>query len=452
MSAKPFQAHSVGTPGLGSVIMAYNLAMALALPLVPLFLAYQWLIRGKGRESLLPRLGYSSPGRGGMDGERPLIWIHAVSVGEVMAAVPLIKRLRQVYPSTALWVSTITETGQATAREKLPEADRVFYFPFDLPWTVRKLVRRIRPALFVLLETEIWPNFLFCLVRFRIPSILVNGRLSAASFRGYRLLSPLFRRVLSCISIFSVQTRQDRERFLALGVDADRVVRTGNMKYDQAVGAWKSDSAELKKALRLSDACRLMIAGSTHEGEEETLLQCYLRLAEVHPEVRFMLAPRHLDRLERIESLVRRAGLNPVRKTKLDASGFTELPEDTVVLLDTLGELQGLYAAATLVFVGGSLVPIGGHNVLEPAALARPVLFGPYMDNFHEISRLLLESGGACQVSGAEGLFTEIGGLLSDPERCGEMGRRAREVVLAHRGAVEENLALIRTLLGAGHA
>ena len=449
MSADRPQAESASHPGAGVATLVYNVLIALALPIALVFLAHQWLIRKKGRESLLPRLGLFDLGGEALRARRPVIWVHAVSVGEVMAAIPLIKGMKKAYPSSALWVSTITETGQSMVRQKLPEVDRVVYFPFDLPWTVRKFIRGIRPALFVLLETEIWPNFLFSLARCRIPSILVNGRISARSYRGYRLLLPFFRRVFEGISLFSVQTRQDRERLLKLGVDPDKVICTGNMKYDQAVRALQGEDRELKSALKLSDACQLVLAGSTHEGEEAAVVNGYLRLSARHPNTRLLLAPRHLDRLDRVEALVRQLGLKSVRKTKLDASEFSELPGDTVILLDTLGELSGLYHAAAIVFVGGSLVPIGGHNLLEPAACAKPILFGPYMENFHEISRLLVERGGGCQVLHADQLFMEIEALLLDSERCRAMGHRAREVVLANQGVVEKNLALIHTLLKA---
>lgn len=449
MSAERLDDPAASRSGLWFAILVYNLLLAAALPAALAFLGYQWLVRRKGRESLLRRFGFSLPKEAFQAHRTPVFWVHAVSVGEVMAAAPLIKKLREVYPAAAIWVSTITETGQATARQKLAEADAVIYFPFDLPWTVRKFIRRIRPRVFILLETEIWPNLLFFMARQRIPSVLVNGRLSLRSFRGYKRLLPFFGRIFECISLFSVQTPRDKERLTALGVSPDKVVQTGNMKYDQVVGQLGVEAGDLRVTLKLSMAHRLILAGSTHEGEEEAVARAYTALAGDYPDVRLLLAPRHLERLDRIEDLLRRLGLKAVRKTKLDGTVFSELPPDTVILLDTLGELQRFYHTADLVFVGGSLVPIGGHNVLEPAVCATPVLFGPHMENFHEIAAALTEKGAALQVSDDRQLCRELGQLLSDAERCRVMGQRAREAVLAHQGVVEKNVALMQGVLEA---
>jgi 3-deoxy-D-manno-octulosonic-acid transferase len=449
------------------------------LPLAFGFLGVQLLIRRKYRESILPRLGFlprelweqkrvsgfartSAGARGASEDQqfvlphgppetkdqKPIFWIHAVSVGEVMAVTPLVKRLRQSYPEGKLLISTVTQTGQATARQKLTEADQVFYFPFDLPWLVDRVIRKVQPSIFVFLETEIWPNFLFALNRNGVPAMMVNGRVSKRSYNGYKLLAPFFQRVLKAVSLFSVQTDLDRERLIDLGVAPHKVVKTGNMKYDQAIVPISTDLNELRKSLKLPDSCSLIMAGSTHEGEEEAIASCYRRLSQRHPHARLLLAPRHLDRLEKIEDTVKQQGLEPVRKTKIESCSFASIPSDTVILLDTLGELQRLYAVATLVFVGGSLVPIGGHNVLEPAAFAKPILFGPHMENFHEIVRLLIERKAALQVANPDQLCEQMGLLLDNPDQSAKMGNLAREVVLQQQGVVEKNLELIRRVLG----
>jgi 3-deoxy-D-manno-octulosonic-acid transferase len=428
-------------------VLIYNVIILLTLPVAIAYLAVQLLIHKKYRESVLPRLGFLSHVIKEDPGRKPVFWIHAVSVGEVMAVTPLVRRLREVYPRGRLLVSTVTQTGQATARQKLPEADLVFYFPFDLPWVVRKVIQRIRPTIFVFLETEIWPNFLFALARAGVPAVMVNGRISEKSYRGYRLLGMFFRKVLEAVSLFSVQTDLDKERLIALGVDAQRVVKTGNMKYDQAVGPVSESPKEIRRVLKLPSPCDLIIAGSTHSGEEEMLASCYRRLSQTYPQVRLLLAPRHLERLEKIEEMLRHQKLKPVRKTKMESSEFSSISADTVILLDTLGELQQLYGAADLVFVGGSLVPIGGHNVLEPAALAKPVLFGPYTQNCYEIAQLLLDRGAACRVRNEDHLYDQICFLLDHPEQSAKMGIQAKEVVFEQQGIVEKNLALLRGLL-----
>jgi 3-deoxy-D-manno-octulosonic-acid transferase len=428
--------------------LAYNIAVFLILPLAIAFLAVQVIIHRRYRESVIPRLGFLPRTLKESPQQESVFWIHAVSVGEVMAAAPLVKRLRQSYPQARLLVSTITQTGQATAAQKLPEADEIFYFPYDLPWIVAKVIRKISPSIFIFLETEIWPNFLFALAQERIPAVMVNGRLSSGSYKGYRLLLPFFRKVLGTVSLFSVQTDLDRERLVALGVDPRKVVRTGNMKYDQAIVSSSEGPEDVKKGLKLPTSCRLIMAGSTHEGEEEAITACYRKLVRAYPNTRLMLAPRHLDRLEKIEGLLHRQGFMSVRKTKVESAAFSVLPPETVILLDTLGELQRLYSAASLVFVGGSLVPVGGHNVLEPAACAKPILFGPYMENFKEIAQYLMEKEAACQVADADRLFERMLWLLEDPLRADVMGGKAREVVLEQQGVVEKNLDLIHRVLG----
>jgi 3-deoxy-D-manno-octulosonic-acid transferase len=428
--------------------LIYNIAILLILPLAIAFLAVQLIIYRRYRESVIPRLGFLPHVLKKNDQQDPVFWIHAVSVGEVMAAAPLVKRLRQSYPRGRLLVSTVTQTGQATAVQKLPEADQIFYFPYDLPWIVGRVIRKIKPSVFIFLETEIWPNFLFALANERVPAVLVNGRLSSGSYKGYSLLRPFFRRVLETVSLFSVQTDLDRERLIALGVDSRKVVRTGNMKYDQASVSLSGDPEDIKKGLKLPTFCHLVVAGSTHEGEEEAMTACYRRLLQRCPNARLMLAPRHLDRLERIESFLHRQGFISVRRTKVESAGFSILPSETIILLDTLGELQRLYSVASLVFVGGSLVPIGGHNVLEPAACAKPILFGPHMENFKEIAQYLLEKEAACQVADGDQLFERMVWLLEDTLQAAMMGRKAREVVLEQQGVVEKNLSLIQNVLG----
>ncbi len=376
-------------------------------------------------------------------GTRPL-WVHAVSVGEVMAAVPLVRALRHRFPELPLLVSTVTDTGQATARDKMA-ADASLYFPLDYPWVVRRAIESVRPRLFLMLETEIWPNFLRELARRGIPAMLVNGRISPRSFRGYRRLRPFMRQVLQPIATFSMQSKLDAERIIAIGAEPSRVHITGNIKYDLALASPPiADEGALRASLGIGDD-PVFMAGSTHRGEEELVLDVYLQARAQVPNLRLLLAPRHLDRLQEVEALLRSRQLAVQRKSlAVEPGRRTDAP---VLLLDTLGELATLYAVGTVVFVGGSLVPIGGHNVLEPAAHRKAIVFGPHMHNFHEVAAVLLDAGGAVQADMPAALSEAVIALFKDPERRQALGEAAYRVLQENCGAIERNVQLIADLL-----
>ena len=378
-----------------------------------------------------------------LKGTRPL-WVHAVSVGEVIAAAPLVSALQHRFPQLPILVSTVTETGQATARDKMAAA-ACLYFALDYPWVVRRVLGRIQPRLFLMVETEIWPNFLRELARQGIPALLVNGRISPRSFRGYRRLQPFMRHVLQAVTSFNMQTKVDAERIIAIGAEPSRVHITGNIKYDLALDSLTSvDEPALRAELGLGDAPVLM-AGSTHRGEEEIVLEAYLQARTQMPALRLLLAPRHSDRLEEIEALLRHRQLTMRRRSQgRMPSGETDA---SVILLDTIGELAKLYAVGTVVFVGGSFAPIGGHNVLEPAAHRKPILFGPHMHNFHQIAAALLEAGGALQVQQPAALGGTIIDLLRHPEHQQTLGEAAYRVLRDNQGAIERNVQLIEQLL-----
>jgi 3-deoxy-D-manno-octulosonic-acid transferase len=365
-------------------------------------------------------------------------------VGEVIAAAPLVKALRDRFPDMPLLVSTVTETGQATAHEKMA-ADAYLYFPLDYPWVVRRVIEAVQPRLFLMVETEIWPNFLRYLHRRGVPAMLVNGRISPRSFRGYRRLRPFMRQVLGSLASLSMQTNVDAERIIAMGADPARVQVTGNIKYDLALTPLNQAEGEaLRAELGIGEA-PVFMAGSTHRGEEEIVLQAYLRARAQVPTLRLLLAPRHLDRLDEIEALLRRHQLTVHRHShgRVPSQG----PEAPVLLLDTLGELEKLYAVGTVVFVGGSFVPTGGHNVLEPAAHRKAILFGPHMHNFHQIAAALLEAGGAQQVQKPETLCDTVSVLLQHPERRQALGDAAYRVLRQNQGAIGRNVHLIEQLL-----
>ncbi len=421
--------------------MAWLYSVALGvffIGLAPAVLA-QMLLRGKYRRGIRERFGAVAP----WEGPQTPIWLHAVSVGEVMAAVPLARALRARRPEIPLLVSTTTETGRAVAEQRLPAA-RFVFFPLDFGWAVRRALGRLRPRLVLLTETELWPNFLaVCAVR-GIPVAVINGRLSPRSFPRYRLVRWWFGRVLRNVRLFCMQSSQDAERIVALGAPADRVRVTGNLKYDFPSFDEAVDVAALRRSLGLPAGRRLVVAGSTHRGEEEAMLEAFRTAAKSRPDLCLLVAPRHPERLEEVERLVARAGLPCVRRSRAEA----QPPEEGgAILLDTMGELARLYAAASVVFIGGSLIPHGGQNILEPAAHSRPVIHGPHMANFAEMRDRFRDAGAAIQVEDAAGLLRALEALLDDSQEAERMGKAGRSIVAAHRGATERTAGLVDALL-----
>jgi 3-deoxy-D-manno-octulosonic-acid transferase len=422
----------------------YNTLLLLAsLGALPYF-TVKSLRTTKYRAGLRERFGHvPSEVISALQGVRPL-WLHAVSVGEVIAAVPLVNAMRQRFPHLPILISTVTETGQATAREKIAAA-AFLYFPLDYGWVVRQVIARLQPRLFLMVETEIWPNFLRELARQKIPAVLINGRISPRSFRGYRQLRPFMRRVLPSITTFSMQTKLDAKRIIAIGAEPSRVHITGNIKYDLALNPLTSiDEHALRADLGIGEA-PVFMAGSTHHGEEDIVITAYLRARTQTPTLRLLLAPRHLDRLDEIEALLHKRQLAVRRRSQGPVS--SQSGEAPVLLLDTIGELANLYAIGTIAFVGGSFVPIGGHNVLEPAAHRKAILFGPHMHNFHQIAAALLEAGGAVRVQKPEDLGAHVSMLLQHPERRQALGETAYQVLRANQGAIARTVQLIEQVL-----
>jgi 3-deoxy-D-manno-octulosonic-acid transferase len=329
------------------------------------------------------------------------------------------------------------------AEQRLPAA-RFVFFPLDFGWAVRRALGRLRPRLVLLTETELWPNFLaVCAVR-GIPVAVINGRLSPRSFPRYRLVRWWFGRVLQNVRLFCMQSSQDAERIVALGAPADRVRVTGNLKYDFPSFDEAVDVAALRRSLGLPAGRRLVVAGSTHRGEEDAMLEAFRKAANSRPDLCLLVAPRHPERLEEVERLVARAGLPCVRRSRAEA----QPPEEGgAILLDTMGELARLYAAASVVFIGGSLIPHGGQNILEPAAHGRPVIHGSHMANFAEMRDRFRDAGAAIQVEDAAGLLRALEALLDDSQEAERMGKAGRGIVAAHRGATERTADLVDALL-----
>ena len=384
----------------------------------------------------------------------PIIWIHCVSVGETEAARPLVKALLDRFPSHRLVVSTTTVTGQRVARSAFGnEAAAVFYFPIDWAWTVRRVLRALQPAAVLIMETELWPHLLReCRAR-DIPVALVNGRISENSLRRYGMIRSFMRRVVNDLAVALMQSERDADRMRQLGLAPDRVLMAGNVKFDSAEAA--SDEAittGLRQRFGFSGSEQLIVAGSTHAPEEAVVIDAFKQLRELQPRVRLLIAPRHPERFGEVEALLNKSGLHWAGRSA------AQKPEDKVcdiVLLDTVGELRATYPLATVAFVGGSIAPHGGHNLLEPASLGVAVVTGAHTENFAAITRALVEQDAAFQLPKLEvsqtttALASVLGEILADEQRRREVGQRALKVCNQNRGATARTLQVIENLLAA---
>lgn len=411
----------------------------------PWFL-YQALRYRKYIGSLGQRMGYL-PVSFNVDGEAS-IWIHAVSVGEVLTARPVMRELRQHHPRLRIFLSTTTMAGQKLARRHVPDADAVFYFPFDLGIFVRRTLDLVRPKLFLMMETEIWPVLLReCRAR-GVKTAVVNGRLSQRSYPRYRWVRPFMRRVLADVDRFCVQSEESARRFIDLGADPSRVTVTGSLKFDSLDFAMAGLEARARQRVlryfRLSASRPVIVAGSTMKGEEGGVLTAFRRVRSTTPNTLLILAPRHPERFDEVEQLCRNEGFKTVRRSDL---AIDAEPRADIVLLDTIGELATVYQLGTVVFVGGSLVPTGGHNILEPAVFGKPIVFGPHMQNFAEIADAFLANSAGVQVRSEGELDEALTTLMTDPVRRARLGAAARALVEANRGAKDKTLAVLAELL-----
>lgn len=436
----------------------YNLLLAASIILIlPWWLLN--LIRGKYRKGFWQRMGYYSDEiKRGLINQSP-IWIHAVSVGEVIASTSLIKSLRKEYPDIKIILSTVTDTGQKIARERIKEADYIIYFPFDFSWSVKGALNTINPIICIIMETELWPNFLREANKKAIPVAVINGRISERSFKRYRMISLFMKDVLESVTLFSMQTEDDAKRAISLGANHNNVRVSGNIKYDNEFKEIEEEKVkEIKNTLGVNNSDRIFIAGSTHPGEEEIAIKLYSNILKNYPDFRLVIAPRHIDRVEEVEEIVKKMGLNAVRKTELlkgsrrgthpvDGSGQGSSNTKPIIILDTIGELSFMYSIADIVFVGGSLIPHGGQNILEPAFYKKPVIFGKYMMNFQEIAKEMILSGGGIQVNNEEDLIREVGGLLNNKKKMIEIGEKGYQVIMKNRGALQKNLELIGEII-----
>jgi len=435
-----------GSPGH----LLYNLALGAGL-IVGSPVWIPWVLLSRKRRANLPeRLGLRGvPSRPPADG-RPTVWVHAVSVGETLAAVPLLRLLRQRIPDARLVISSVTITGRETAAKSLSGVtDEGFYFPLDLPGLCRRFLDRVRPDAVVIVETEIWPNFIAACGRCGVPVVVVNGRLSKRSFAGYMRLRWFFAPILRTLRTISAQTSEDAERFVALGAPREIVTVGGNLKFDVSPPEIAASPLSCLLLREKAAGSAWFVAGSTHDGEEAQILRAFVAARAGNPSIRLLLAPRHPERFDAVEALIHREGVSMARRTAIP-EGAQRLP-DPVLLLDTVGELSGAYAAANLAFVGGSLVPKGGHNVLEPAWHGVATIVGPHMENFREIAGAFLAGDALIRVEGEEQLTDRLTRFAADPGVFRETGRRARELLETFRGASEASADAVLAALRRGN-
>jgi 3-deoxy-D-manno-octulosonic-acid transferase len=417
--------------------IVYVLLTYLIVPVVIAMEAWKALWNADYRGRLGQRLGFVErqprPGT---------VWVHAVSVGEVQAAAALVRALLAHDPGLPIVVTTVTPTGAQRAQALFKGSVRHCYLPYDIPGAVTRFLDRIRPQVAIILETEIWPTLYHSLGQRGIPLVLASARLSMRSVGRYRRLSSLFVETLSHGILIGAQTPADAERFRAIGAPADRVQVTGNIKYDLQIPRASIEAGHQFRA-RCGTSRFVWIAGSTHEGEEEAALDAHAQLRERHPGALLILVPRHPQRFDAVRALLRKRGARYVQRS----SGLVPDAEHAVFLVDTLGELQVFYAASDVAFVGGSLVPVGGHNLLEPAVLGLPMLSGPHTHNAQDIAEVLEQCGALGIVRGAAELAQRLFDYSEAPERARADGERGRQVVELSRGAVDRLVAMVVPLL-----
>ncbi|MBT0665554.1 3-deoxy-D-manno-octulosonic acid transferase [Geobacter pelophilus] len=423
--------------------LLYNILLLLLLPVIIAWHLYRSVSRGRPA-ALRERFGFV-PAILPPAASRP-IWVHAVSVGESVACRPLLKGIKARFTATPLLISNMTETGRQVA-SGFPEVDLALYFPFDYPFAVRRLLRAVKPSVIVIVETELWPNFLREARLAGIPVVIANGRISDRSFRGYLRAKAFFRPVLANVSRFCMQGEEDARRIIAIGAPADLVLVSRNLKFDiTASPVTVGRKEELRDKFSVPGTATVFTAGSTHDGEEGQLIAAYLDLLAAEPKLFMVLVPRHPERAAAVAELLKRHGLSYRLRSELVADSQPLQPGE-LLLVDTVGELMQFYELSDIVFVGGSLVSKGGHNLLEPASLGVPVLFGPHMANFREIASLVKQYDAGHEVEDAHQLVTAIRQLLNDPVRRNTMGENGIRLLSDNGGATARHMAVIESMI-----
>lgn len=420
----------------------YNVILILGFP----FILCALLLKKRCRSGLLQRIGWVVPR--GWGSQENVLWIHAVSLGEVSAIVPFVTTLHQRYPALKIIVSTVTETGREAVRQRLAGIATHCFLPLDYPWIVNRFITSLNPIGFLFVETELWPNLLRTLSRRGVPSVLINGRLSSRSFSRYRWVRPFMQQILSTVSLGLLQSGRDERRFVELGALPDRMHRTGNMKFDLTMnGGCVSQALVERSAFGVSEDERLIVAGSTHPTEEEILLESYRELIRSFSNVVLLLAPRHIERSDALAQTIKEFGFPAMRRSRLLEGVTQEAVGPRIILLDTRGELAQVYGLAFMAFVGGTLVPVGGHNLLEPPVWGKPVCFGPYTDHCHEIAELLIESGGGIRVRNGQELTETFAKGMQNQDWVSHVGLSARKVIDDNQGVVERNVNMVEQVI-----
>ena len=426
--------------------LTYNILSVFLLFPVICYHLYRSLSRGRA-PAFAERFGHISSTELTKIAQRPVIWLHAVSVGEAIAARPLLKALRSRYPEHAILISNTTETGRRISSD-FPEKDLCIYFPFDFLPAVRRTLESVKPELIIIMETEIWPNFNREADRRGIPVILANGRISDRSFSRYLKFSWFFRHALQLFSGLCMQTDTDCERIIAIGALPERTLTSGNLKYDIPFHkVTDEERASLRAGYLIPASLTVMTAASTHSGEEEHILAAYRELLKACDQLFLVLVPRHPERADAVADLLERNGLPYRRRTALNGSSNERFHGGEVLLVDTIGEMMGLYTLSDLAFVGGSLVPTGGHNLLEPASVGVPSIFGPNMANFREIAELVLQYRAGVQIATPADLAVAWRALIEDRDQRHTLGQNGLRMMRENGGATERHLEVIARYL-----
>ncbi len=433
------------------MFFVYSLLFTLGVLLMAPY--YIWRYRGSAflRSSLRERLGH-------LDFQtlpHGVIWIHAVSVGETLAVSGLVQELQRLDPGRRIYLSHITPTGREAGEKRLPEVAGRFYLPLDWSRTVRRALRRLRPKLLLIVETELWPNLLRAAHESGTVVVLVNARLSDRSFHGYRIFRLFMRRVLENVDWIFAQTPLDARRFIEIGARPERVETMGNLKFDTPPPRNRNFALLLKAALAAIPRAPVLVVASTMPGEEELVLKIWNVIHSHYPRALLIIAPRHPPRFDPVSKLLASTGIGFIRRTALGVGKPELLPQLTtpeILMLDTIGELAGVFEVADVVIMGGSLTPAGGHNPVEPAQCGKPVVFGPHMENFRDTARILLAANAAIQVRDWEEMAKAILSLLGDRNCCQAMGDAAQRVVEEESGATRRVLARLSPLLDEAQA
>ncbi|MEW6008704.1 MAG: 3-deoxy-D-manno-octulosonic acid transferase [Candidatus Omnitrophota bacterium] len=401
------------------------------------------LFKGKLHRGYLERLGFIDKGKICESS----IWLHAVSVGEVLSSKELIRLLKVKFPDKRIVITTITQTGNKVAKDIAGEDTIVSYLPLDVSFIIKNFIKRFNPYIFIGLETEIWPNLIFELERQSIPKVILNGRISNSSFKKYNFFRLLLKPILRKVDYFAMQSDEYAARIINLGAPIEKIEVSGNMKFDaQATDEDASDPQVTRTKLHLKPGEDLFVAGCTHQGEEEIILSVYRNLSSLSHDLRLLIAPRHVERVSVIENLIREQGFRALRISQL---GGQAIGRGDIYLLDTIGSLKTYYAVCSLAFVGGSLVAAGGHNILEPAYFAKPIIFGKHMDNFSDIKDLFLKNKAAIEVEDAIELQDKIIEILKDSSMAKNLSIKAAQLVNSNMGTTKRNIAILNKVLGA---